>query len=86
MSRSFQIRFDFVSVCSSISGLAVGFSVSDLLVIYRCIGVHSFLSAIGLLCSRVCIDFFIFYPFVHFLEYFVIVLDTLFSFVFFLTD
>ena len=32
MSRSFQIQFDFVSVCSSISGLAVGFSVSDLLV------------------------------------------------------
>ena len=32
MSRSFQIRFDFVLVCSSISGLAVGFSVSDLLV------------------------------------------------------
>ena len=27
MSRSFQIRFDFDSVCSSISGLAVGFSV-----------------------------------------------------------
>ena len=32
MSRSFQIRFDFVSVGSSISGLAVGFSVSNLLV------------------------------------------------------
>ena len=31
MSRSFHIRFDFVSVCSSINGLAVG-SVSDLLV------------------------------------------------------
>ena len=36
MSRSFQIRFDFVSVCSSINGLAVGFSVSDLLVYGVC--------------------------------------------------
>ena len=40
MSRSFQIRFDFVSVCSSISGLAVGFSVSDLLVLQTAFSVN----------------------------------------------
>ena len=39
----FQIRFDFVSVCSSINELAVGFSVSDLLV---CLSIQKYETSI----------------------------------------